>query len=603
MTGIDASIAPREANVPAPLHAWNPGLEPGLPRAVGPLATIFRSENIEQSFREIEELADFSGLAPAQLALFRPERLVVHEVLIRVMADLSVPIGAVYADLGVNFRRMVSTILCEGINAHQTQLAETLRRIRADADSLLDIELAALLDEPVNFVPTPPKRSFWPPSWFGSPRSDATRLTRADREACELRQLETAQYATDTLHPAVRGALRQAVTAVIGRHGMLVRDRRLLRQLAGILVSNAYGSRRIGAAIEPLMDVVVQREGYRRLRAQDQPIVMSVKGSSASGKSTIRPYQRALAERIGADWSDFAVITPDVWRKFLLDYESLGDARRYAGPLTAHEVEIVDAKLDLYVTRKEWAGRISHLLIDRFRFDSFTTDTRLDGSGQLLTRFGHRIFLQFMVTPPEATVERAWKRGQQFGRFKAVEDLLAHNVEAYGGMPRLFFLWALRRDKQVCYEFLDNRGPEGRPPITIAFGTNAEMTILDPQALIDIERFRKVHIHASRPDDVYARIDLAPERNAGFLQECLRQLDIVRFADPKTGRVYARFNGGTPSAIDRTLLARAAEAPGMSAALAAAGLPGDRVVPGIDETIDFDVAATLGSRGRLDDPR
>ena len=34
-----------------------------------------------------------------------------HEVLVRVMADLSVPDGKVYEDLGINFRRMVGTIL------------------------------------------------------------------------------------------------------------------------------------------------------------------------------------------------------------------------------------------------------------------------------------------------------------------------------------------------------------------------------------------------------------------------------------------------------------------------------------------------------------
>ena len=35
-------------------------------------------------------------------------------------------------------------------------------------------------------------------------------------------------------------------------------------------------------------------------------------------------------------------------------------------------------------------------------------------------------------------MERAWYRGEQFGRYKAVDDLLAHNVEAFTGMPELF---------------------------------------------------------------------------------------------------------------------------------------------------------------------
>ena len=57
-------------------------------------------------------------------------------------------------------------------------------------------------------------------------------------------------------------------------------------------------------------------------------------------------------------------------------------------------------------------------------------------AARLLTRFGHLVYMFFMITPPIATVERAWKRGRQVGRYKAVDDLLAHNVEAYKGMPR-----------------------------------------------------------------------------------------------------------------------------------------------------------------------
>jgi hypothetical protein len=342
----------------------------------------------------------------------------------------------------------------------------------------------------------------------------------------------------------VHDALQTLAASLVARQGYLPRNADLLRRLGAILVSNGYGSRRIGAMIEPWFDAVVAAEGYRRVRAQAHPVVMNVKGASASGKSTIRPYQRALAGRIGADWHDFAVITPDVWRKFLLDYDSLGPARRYAGPLTGYEVEIVDEKLDLYMAQKAAEGRISHLLIDRFRFDSFAVDAAADRPGQLLTRFGHTIHLQFMVTPPEETVERAWRRGQEFGRYKAVEDLLAHNVEAFAGIPRLFFLWALRRDKVVAFEFLDNTVPNGEVPRTIAFGGNDAMTILDPAGLLDIERFRKINVYAQAPEQVYAGVDRAPERNVGFLRACIARLGQVRFAERGTGRVYARFAQG-----------------------------------------------------------
>ena len=123
-------------------------------------------------------------------------------------------------------------------------------------------------------------------------------------------------------------------------------------------------------------------------------------------------------------------------------------------------------------------GKMPHLLIDRFRFDSFVPNLE-EGSRRLLTRFGALVYMFFMITPPEMTVERAWTRGLKVGRYKAVEDILAQNVEAYSGMPELFFMWALIGSKRVHYEFLDNSVADGCPPRTAAFGWNGEMTILD----------------------------------------------------------------------------------------------------------------------------
>jgi hypothetical protein len=69
-------------------------------------------------------------------------------------------------------------------------------------------------------------------------------------------------------------------------------------------------------------------------------------------------------------------------------------------------------------------------------------------------------------------------------------------------MPELFFTWALDPRRQVHYEFLDNSVPEGRPPRTVAFGWNREMTILSIKSMLDIERFRKINIGAHRPEEV-----------------------------------------------------------------------------------------------------
>src|SRR6185436_18664201 len=150
------------------------------------------------------------------------------------------------------------------------------------------------------------------------------------------------------------------------------------------------------------------------------------------------------------------------------------------------ELQIIDRKLDSYMARKAERGEMTHLLIDRFRFDSFAPDSDEAGSN-LLTRFGHDVHLFFMITPPDMLVERAWNRGLEIGRYKAVDDTLAHGVVAYSGMPGLIFTWAKRSDKRVQFELLDNSVRAGERPRTVAFGSNRVLYVLDVKHMLDVE--------------------------------------------------------------------------------------------------------------------
>ena len=89
---------------------WNPGVVSELPRHYLPLSTMFRPENVAISMAKAQELSDFCGLPDHTLVAFRADRLIVHELLIRVTADIAVPDGSRYADLGINFREIASTI-------------------------------------------------------------------------------------------------------------------------------------------------------------------------------------------------------------------------------------------------------------------------------------------------------------------------------------------------------------------------------------------------------------------------------------------------------------------------------------------------------------
>ncbi len=559
--------SPINTTAAAPEGPWNPGLQSQIPAELLPLATIYRAEHVSTTLHQAHELADLTGLDQEDLVAFLPERLVVHELLIRVTADLSVEDGQKTEDLGINFRRMTEAILNRHIVPHMPKIIAAY----ADLRTRLLSAIATELDRGMQNAPAVPPRQadWWSRLWNRStpPTVNATDDAKA-RDVRAIQHWETqAQSTTDPLQRAACLALVRVAGAMHARHGRLWGDRGLISTVATDLACNEYGSEEIGRIIEPHVQNGAAAEGFRLLPAQARPVVMNTKGASAAGKSTLRPLQRTLATRIGVSWDDFALISPDIFRKFLLDYASLGNAYKYAGPLTGHELQVVDQKLDRYMARKAARGAMSHLLIDRFRFDTFAPASDIAGSN-MLTRFGNLVYLFFIVTPPHATVERAWGRGLEVGRYKAVDDLLAHNIEAFTGMPEVFFTWALSTDKKVHYEFLDNSVELGRQPRTIAFGWNGEMNVLDVKGLLDVERYRKINVEAHSADEVY-QDTMKPEHNTQFLVQCARRLPAVNFSDHGSGRIYLRIEGGKLAWLDAAALATAIADPETRAGIAA----------------------------------
>jgi hypothetical protein len=549
--------------------AWNPGLESQLPREYLPLSTIFRAENVSTTVEKARELSDFCGLPAEELVAFRAERLIVHELLIHVTTGIAVPDGRDYEDLGINFREIAATILNRFIAPHREDLARVFEQFKQKASDIIERELINASARPKTPVlVNQPARSRLLFA-FNKPSSEPSQPleTVAQRDQRIISEWRQKLHQTDDrLIAACFAALYRVATAVISQRGRLLGDNELLKELAVILLCNDFGSEVIGEAILPFIQEAVACEGYRFLPRQEKPVVMNVKGAPASGKSTMRPLQKILAGKLNLPWDEFALISPDIWRKFLLDYAALRAAYKYAGMLTGHEVEIIDRKLDRRMANRAARREMPHLLIDRFRFDSFVPNLE-EGSSRLLTRFGDLVYMFFMITPPEMTVERAWIRGVKVGRYKALEDILAQNVEAYSGMPELFFMWALIGSKRVHYEFLDNSVAEGCPPRTAAFGWNEEMTILDIKCMIDIERFRKINIRAQREADVYAAMDLSPQSNLEFLKRCVRWIPAINFADYETGQIYARLQRGKWAWCDQPRFDKALEDPEANAAL------------------------------------
>jgi hypothetical protein len=175
-------------------------------------------------------------------------------------------------------------------------------------------------------------------------------------------------------------------------------------------------------------------------------------------------------------------------------------------------------------------------------------------------------------------------------------------------MPDLFFTWALRQDKRVHYEFLDNSVPFGERPRTVAFGWNGEMTILDIPCLLDVDRYRRIDIEATAPNAVYpSKEAMQPERNTGFLRQCMKLIHAINMVAPGTRKVMARIEKGQLVWIDDHAVEQAAASdPEIAAGLAVlapmdARQQADRSKE--IEPVDLANAHTLGCYGDKSDAR
>src|SRR5713101_2252308 len=141
-----------------PVHGpWNPGIQSQIPRELRHLSTIFRPENVFTSIAAVSEMHGLTGFSPSELVAFRPQRLALHELLIRVTADFAVPDGTRIGDLGINFREIASRLLERYLLPEMDAIAAVYDRTRRELRNAMDAALAGVVPERSPVV-TPAKR-------------------------------------------------------------------------------------------------------------------------------------------------------------------------------------------------------------------------------------------------------------------------------------------------------------------------------------------------------------------------------------------------------------------------------------------------------------
>src|SRR5882762_8831185 len=130
-----------EHRMGGPYGPWHPGIRSQVPLELRHLCTIFQPHNVLTSVAAATELQSLTGFPLHELVTFRPQRLLLHEVLIRVMADFSVPDGSKIGDLGINFREITNRLLSRYIEpvlpAIVAEYEEVRRRLADEIGSAL----------------------------------------------------------------------------------------------------------------------------------------------------------------------------------------------------------------------------------------------------------------------------------------------------------------------------------------------------------------------------------------------------------------------------------------------------------------------------------
>jgi hypothetical protein len=541
--------------------AWNPGIETEIPEDYKNQETVYLPDNTTTAFDEILELAQMTGLSHEELIQFHPERLLLHEVIIRITAEIAIVESDEEADLGITFRQIADKILNTYIQPNMDEIRDSYQAMHKQAKSAIEKELQDSLfnlNVATNNHKTPLLKRIWPFASTNKAKATRSPLSQQEREFEIISGFkEKGLNADNALSSAVYRSLSRVLGAIANQRGYLGKDIALLTKLSTRHVCYYYGSHLIGEMVHPLIFQAIVEQQYPELPDADEAILISLKGTSAAGKSSLRPRLRQIMAKIGIENNGYATISPDIWRRMLLDYDSLGDAYKYAGRFTSHEVNIIDSKLDQYIRRKaDKRQAIPHLMVDRFRFDSFNSAKITRVLHKTYAKYIDTMYMYFVITPPEATVERGWKRGLERGRYKSVEDFLGHSVEAYEGIPKLLFKWLSHNQPKFIFEFLDNDVPINNFPLLIANGSQGSLNIFDPMGFVNIERYQKINIKATTPAEVYSDTDkFEIEKNLEFLKLCLSKIDSVRFIDSDSNTTYLSSNKGCLKVEDAGCLA------------------------------------------------
>ena len=242
-------------------------------------------------------------------------------------------------------------------------------------------------------------------------------------------------------------------------------------------------------------------------------MVMNTKGASASGKSTLRPLQKKLAGDIGVDWSEFALISPDIWRKQLARLR-LARATRTSTRAPSPATNCRSSTRSSTATWRRKATARRHVAPADRSLPLRQLRAALGRSRQQPADALRPHRLPVLHDHAAGVARRA--RVEPRARGRPVQGSRRHagaqRRGLLGNAGALLHVGRCARTSALQFEFLDNSVAQGERPRTVAFGSNDVLNVLDVRCLLDVERYPPGERRRSRARVPVRRSDAARSR-------------------------------------------------------------------------------------------
>lgn len=430
--------------------------------------TILNQKNVYRDIQELAEIYFITRDLPKNLAAFKPERLVLHEVIANVMTKIRVE-----DDDENSFKRIVDFVY-KSLTHEIKSLSKSLNSIRDELEQEVNILVKAALDNG-ELLDYQGKFSTYLPEI-------QTCFDKIIKEK-DIKGKECGKY----------------------KSGFTFNDVMTARIVD--IIYNKIAEEKINPLVEKHIDKVLPQQKIPTTSTTGDMLLLMVAGGQASGKGTSVKILKESVERISMSWENFAKFNTDAIKSLMLTNEKV--EAEFFSQLTQDEASLVNMKAQTIVKKRAQQHNAPNIFFDQV----YVGQDQLN----IVKANGGKAKVIIVSTEIVDAIERSYKRGENIGRFEHTINILLAHRNMTNQLPD-----RLQENDGQDFEIriVDNNVKQGEQPAVVA-DINCKTGSIFIYDKTKLERFIAkiaINIKASCKEELYNLGELAQATVDNYFQ-------------------------------------------------------------------------------------